>query len=308
MSNWLCQKRGNMRWYVYSILSSLSFVGLYLCIKWLTTKGFAPKQILLFMVGFALIGFFGATSPYLHSIVNSDRFFSFLGAATFAGIFASIGHWADFEAIGRAPNPGYATSIRNTSILPVTILSVIVFDSPFHLIRLVGIFLILTGIIALLIERKTESKEGENGKQAKKSWVPRAFIALTCYTFSVLGIKKATLLGFAPPEICLIIYIINFIFFFVICRKELRSYFEDKIRLKFFLPIVFICAFFAFTVNLLNFKAISLAPNPGYHEAIRNTNVLFITLLAIPLFSASINKQKMIGIVSTVAGIVVLVI
>jgi len=235
-----------MLWYVYSILSSLSFVGLYLCIKWLTTKGFAPKQILLFMVGFALIGFFGATVSSLHSVVNSDKFSSFLGAATFAGIFASIGHWADFEAIGRAPNPGYATSIRNTSILPVTILSVIVFDSSFHLIRLVGIFLI--------------------------------------------------------------IYSINFIFFFVICRKELRSYFEDKIRLKFFLPVVFICAFFAFTVNLLNIKAISLAPNPGYHEAIRNTNVLFITLLAIPLFSASINKQKMIGIVSTVAGIVVLVI
>jgi drug/metabolite transporter (DMT)-like permease len=259
------------------------------------------------MVGFALIGFFGATAPYLHNIVNSDRFFSFFGAVTFAGIFTSIGHWADFEAISRAPNPGYATSIRNTSILPVTILSVIVFGSPFHLIRLVGIFLILAGIIALLIEKKIESKEGENGHQVKKSWVPQAFIALTSYTLAVLGMKKATLLGFAPPEICLFIYIINFIFFFVICRKEIKIYFEDKIRLKFFLPVVLICAFFAFTVNLLNIKAISLAPNPGYHEAIRNTNVLFITLLAIPLFSASINKQKMIGIVSTVAGIVVLV-
>ncbi len=297
-----------MPWYVYSILSSFSFVGLYLCIRWLTSKGFAPKQILLFMVGFALIGFFGATVPSLHSVVNSDKFSSFLGAATFAGIFASIGHWADFEAIGRAPNPGYATSIRNTSILPVTILSVILFDSPFQLIRLVGIFLIFTGMIVLLIERKTELNEGENGHSVKKSWVPQAFIAMTCYTLAVLGMKKATLLGFAPPEICLVIYIINFIFFFVICRNELKSYFEDKIRLKFFLPIVLICAFFAFTVNLLNIKAISLAPNPGYHEAIRNTNVLFITLLAIPLFSASINKQKMIGIVSTVAGIVVLVI
>ena len=297
-----------MPWYVYSILSSLFFVGLYLCIKWLTTRGFAPKQILLFMVGFALIGFFGATVPSLYSVVNSDKFSSFLGAATFAGIFASIGHWADFEAIGRAPNPGYATSIRNTSILPVTILSVILFGSPFHLIRLVGIFLILTGTIVLLIERKTELNEGENGHQVKKSWVPQAFIALTCYTLAVLGMKKATLLGFAPPEICLVIYIINFIFFFVICRNDLKSYFEDKIRLKFFLPIVFICAFFAFTVNLLNIKAISLAPNPGYHEAIRNTNVLFITLLAIPLFSASINKQKMIGILSTVTGIVILVI
>ena len=88
----------------------------------------------------------------------------------------------------------------------------------------------------------------------------------------------------------------------------MKGYFEDKIRLKFFLPVVLLCAFFAFSLNLLNIKAISLAPNPGYHDAIRNTNVLFITLLAIPLFSASLNKQKMIGIVCTVMGIVVLVI
>jgi len=297
-----------MPWYVYSILSSLSFVGLYLCIKWLTTKGFAPKQILLFMVGFALIGFLGVSAPYLHGIVNSDKFFSFLGAVTFAGVFSSIGHWADFEAIGRAPNPGYATSIRNASILPVTLLSVIVFDSPFQLIRLVGILLILIGIMALLIERKTESKEAENGQQVKKSWIPQAFIALTGYTLAVLGMKKATLLGFAAPEICLFIYIINFIFFFVICRKEIKSYFADKIRLKSFLPIVLICAVFAFTVNLLNIKAISLAPNPGYHEAIRNTNVLFITLLSIPLFSASITKRHLGGIAGIVAGIIVLVI
>jgi len=185
---------------------------------------------------------------------------------------------------------------------------VLLFDSPFHLIKLLGIFLILAGIIALLIERKADSNEGENRQPAKKSWVPQAFIALAGYTLTVFGIKKATLLGFAPPEICLCIYIVNFIFFLVICRKEFRSYFGDKIRLRFFLPIVLACAFFAFIINLLNIKGISLAPNPGYHEAIRNTNVLFITLLAIPLFSASINKQKLIGIVSTVAGIVVLVI
>lgn len=297
-----------MPWYVYSILSSFSFVGLYLCIRWLTSKGFAPKQILLFMVGFALIGFFGATAPSLHRVINSDNFLSFLAAATFAGIFASIGHWADFEAIGRAPNPGYATSIRNSSVLPVTILSVFLFDSSFDFLKLLGILLILPGIIALLIERKTFREKKEGGPASKKPWVPMAFIALASYTLTVFGMKKATLLGFAPPEICLCIYIVNFIFFLVVCRKELRGYFQDKTKLRFFLPVVLGCAFFAFAVNLLNVKGIALAPNPGYHEAIKNTNVLFVTLLAVPLFSASINKQKMIGVVSIVAGIIILVI
>jgi hypothetical protein len=93
-----------------------------------------------------------------------------------------------------------------------------------------------------------------------------------------------------------------------ICRRDFKSYFRDKIRLKFFLPLAFACAFFAFGVNLLNVKGIELAPNPGYHEAIRSTNVLFITFFSIPLFSASMDKQKIIGVICTVVGTFILVI
>ncbi len=298
-----------MPWFVYSILSSFLFVGLYLGIRWLTDRGFAPKQILLFMIGFALLGFFAATAPSLHMVLRSEKFLSFLAAGTFAGIFSSIGHWADFEAIKRAPNPGFSTSIRNSSILPVTLFSVFLFQSQFHFIKLAGIFLILAGIVALVIQRKPSSQEKRIRDSAPKNyWVPLAFIALAGYTLTVLGMKKATLLGFSPPEICLCIYIVNFLFFSFICRKDVRDYFQDKAKLRFFLPVVLSCAFFAFAVNLLNVKGIELAPNPGYHEAIRNTNVLFITFLAIPLFSASMDKQKILGVISTVVGIFILVI
>ena len=92
-----------MPWFAYSILSACLFVGLYLCIRWLTDRGFSPRQILLFMVGFALLGFLGATVPAFPRILNSENFLGFLAAGTFAGISSSIGHWADFEAIKRAP-------------------------------------------------------------------------------------------------------------------------------------------------------------------------------------------------------------
>lgn len=298
-----------MPWFIYSILSACLFVGLYLCIRWLTDRGFAPRQILLFLIGFALLGFLAATAPSLPRVLRSENFFGFLAAATFAGIFSSIGHWADFEAIKRAPNPGFSTSIRNCSILPVTLISAVVFHSQFHFLKLGGVFLILAGIIALVIQRKPSSQEPRlRPPNQKNDWVYLAFIALAGYTLTVLGMKKATLLGFSPPEICLCIYIVNFLFFTFICRKDVRGYFQDKTRLRFFLPVVFACAFFAFAVNLLNVKGIELAPNPGYHEAIRNTNVLFLTFLAIPLFSASMDKQKILGVISTVVGILILVI
>jgi len=298
-----------MPWFVYSILSSFLFVGLYLGIRWLTDKGFAPKQILLFLIGFALLGFLGATAPFLGEVLSSEKFFSFLAAGTFAGIFSSIGHWADFEAIKRAPNPGFSTSIRNSSILPVTLFSVVLFHSQFHFLKLGGVLLILVGIAVLVTQRKPSSQEDRTRPPTQKNlWVPLSFIALAGYTLTVLGMKKATLLGYSPPEICLCIYIVNFLFFTFLCRRDIRGYFQDKTRLRFFLPVVFACAFFAFAVNLLNVKGIELAPNPGYHEAIRNTNVLFLTFLSIPLFSASMDKQKILGVIITVVGILVLVI
>jgi drug/metabolite transporter (DMT)-like permease len=190
----------------------------------------------------------------------------------------------------------------------VTLLSVVLFQSQFHLLKLGGVFLILAGIIALVIQRKPSSQEERTRPPAQKNyWVSLSFIALAGYTLTVLGMKKATLLGFSPPEICLCIYIVNFLFFTFLCRKDIRGYFQEKTRLRFFLPVVFACAFFAFAVNLLNVKGIELAPNPGYHEAIRNTNVLFLTFLAIPLFSASMDKQKILGVVSTVVGMLILV-
>jgi drug/metabolite transporter (DMT)-like permease len=298
-----------MPWFAYSILSACLFVGLYLCIRWLTDRGFAPKQILLFLIGFALLGFLGATVPSLPKVLNSTNFLGFLAAGTFAGISSSIGHWADFEAIKRAPNPGFSTSIRNSSILPVTILSVFLFHSPFHSEKLLGVFLILAGVFALIIQKQAPAGgKGIRSNNNGNYWILLAFVALTGYTLTVFGMKKAVLLGFSPPEICLLIYIVNFIFFLFICRRDFKSYFQDKARFKFFLPLAFACAFFAFGVNLLNVKGIELAPNPGYHEAIRSTNVLFITFLSIPLFSASIDKQKIIGVICTVVGTFILVI
>jgi drug/metabolite transporter (DMT)-like permease len=297
-----------MPWFAYSILSAGLFVGLYLCIRWLTEKGFAPKQILLFMIGFALLGFLGITVPSLPRVLNSENFLGFLAAGIFAGLSSSIGHWADFESIKRAPNPGFSTSIRNSSILPVTILSAFFFNSPFQVEKLLGVFLILAGVIALILQRQSASGGKWIGnKDSGNVWVTLALAALTGYTLTVLGMKKAILLGFSPPEICLVIYIVNFIFFLFICRRDFKSYFQDRTRLRFFLPLAFACAFFAFGVNLLNVKGIELAPNPGYHEAIRSTNVLFITFLSIPLFSASMDKQKIIGVICTVGGTFILV-
>lgn len=297
-----------MPWYLYSLLTSLSLVGLYLGIKWLTSRAFEPKQILLFMIGFATLGFLGVAASSLPTVVKADRFPGFLAAGTFAGFFAAIGHWADFEAIKRAPNPGLATAIRNSSVLPVIVLSVFLFSSAFDALKLLGAALVLTGVVALVVERRAASRGSEVRGAADTRWVGLAFTAVASYTLMVLGIKKATLLGFAAPEICLWIYVVNLMFFAVVCRAELASYARQTARLKILVPAGVVCGLFAVAANLLNVEGLALAPNPGYHEAIRSTNVLFVTLLAVPLFAARIDARKGFGVVMIVAGVCVLVV
>jgi drug/metabolite transporter (DMT)-like permease len=187
------------------------------------------------------------------------------------------------------------------------LLSVIIFNSELNPWKLAGAVVILAGIMGLVVDVKASSvQKGKNGSEGK-GWVLLSMSALACYTLMVFAIKKATLLGLAPPEICAGIYIINLVFFTVLNRKEMKDYFADKAGLKRFLPVVFLTAVFAVAANMFNVKGLETAPNPGYHEAIRNTNILLVTLVSVPLFSARIDGFKLAGVVTILLGIILLV-
>jgi drug/metabolite transporter (DMT)-like permease len=297
-----------MAWYHYSISTSLSLVGLILCIRWLTNRGYQPKQILLFMVAIALVVFLGIAWPGLSDLYNSEHFLISLLFTVLAGVFASIGHWSDFEAIKRAPNPGYATALRNCSILPVIFLSVFLFNSELSPWKLAGAVVILAGIMGLVVDVRGNSPRIGEADPGRKRWILLSLVALSSYTLAVFAIKKATLLGLGPAEICAGIYIINLVFFAFLNRKEMKGYFADKAVLKRFLPVICLTVFFAVTSNLLNIKGLELTPNPGYHEAIRNTNILLVTLLSVPLFSARLDGFKLAGVVTILLGIILLVV
>ena len=102
--------------------------------------------------------------------------------------------------------------------------------------------------------------------------------------------------------------IINLVFFAVLNRKEMKGYFADKVGLKRFVPVVFLTAVFAVAANLFNVKGLESTPNPGYHEAIRNTNILLVTLVSAPLFSSRIDGFKLAGVVTILLGIILLVV
>ena len=295
-----------MPWYIYSILASLSFVGMVLCTRYLGNKDFSSKQILLFLSGFAFFEFLAINTGTLNSIWESEHFSAFIVIMTIASIFAVIGNWADFTAVIKAPNPGFVGAIKNSNVLLIVFFSVFIFGSSLSLTKLLGVLFVIGGIIAVVIEKKNISI-----KQAEKlflRWDVLAVMGALSFTIFVLGIKKASQIGFSSPQINLFLFGFNFLAFTILNRKEIKDYFRDTVKLKNFLPIAFLAATFSFVANIFNIKGIAIAPNPGYHESIKNTQILFTTLLSVPLLGASLSKQKLLGVIVVLVGIIILVI
>jgi uncharacterized membrane protein len=295
-----------MPWYIYSILASLSFAGMVLCTRYLGNKGFSSRQILLFLLGFAFFGFLAINSGTLNSIWESESLWSFIGIMTIASIFAVVGNWTDFTAIIKAPNPGFVVAITNSNVLLIVFFSVLIFGSSLSSVKLLGVLLIIGGISALVIEKKNTFT-----KQTEKSflrWDVLAAIGALSSAIMVLGLKKASQIGFSSPQINLFLFGFNFLAFAILNRKEVKNYFRDTVKLKSFLPVVFLAATFSFIANIFNIKGMAIAPNLGYHESIKNTQILFTTLLSVPLVGASLSKQKLLGVVMVLVGTIILVI
>jgi drug/metabolite transporter (DMT)-like permease len=223
-----------------------------------------------------------------------------------AGIFSALGNWVNFTAVIKAPNPGFAGTIKSTNILFITIFSVLIFGSSWSLMKLVGVVLVILGIAALVIDKNHAL--GKKTDKAFLKWDALAFIGALSVTVAILGVKGASQIGFSQSEINLFMFAVNFLAFSFLTRKEVKSYFKDKIRLKGFLPIVFLAAVFSFVGNILNVKGVAAAPNPGYHMAIQNTQILITTLISIPLFGIKFDMRKILGVFIVLFGIIILVV
>ena len=135
-----------MPWYFYSLISSLSFAGMILCVRRLGDFGFSSKQTLLFLTSFSFLGFLGVNLMSPGAIWRSSDIGVFALIMLGAGLCAVAGNWTDFEGIRRAKNPGYAVSIRNGTILSTIVFSSFLFGSPLGASEFGGAILIFIGI------------------------------------------------------------------------------------------------------------------------------------------------------------------
>ncbi|MDO8524709.1 MAG: EamA family transporter [bacterium] len=294
-----------MDWYVYSILAALFFTGMTLCVKKLTTDlKFSSEKILFFLLLFLFIGFLSISFQSLPLVFASDNFLFLLLLTSVGGLFSAIGNWTDFEGIKRAPNAGYAVAIRNFSFVLTIFISTLLFGSEIKFFKLFGAILITAGIIFLIVDKKQTANE----KNSILPWYVFSFSACLAVAIVILITKKATLLStdFSIQSINLFIVGFCLLFLSFFNLKKLRGYFTEKENLKVFFLFTASATVFSFLGNIVKIIGLDLAPNPGYSEAIVKTDLLFITILSAKLFSAKLNKYKLLGIFVILIGLIIL--
>lgn len=130
-------------WFISGLSSALCFAAMILVYKKLLLMGLKPLVLNLFLFGFVFIGFaiwnFSTkTAPNLNL-----KIILFL---LLAAVFSLFGNYLDTMAVKLAPNPGYATTLKATQIIFISLLAPIFFRSSLGLVPLLGIVLVLAGM------------------------------------------------------------------------------------------------------------------------------------------------------------------
>lgn len=292
-----------MPWYVFSFLALVSLAGMTLCVRALTDRGVPAPHVLFLLVAFVFAGFLAVNIIHPSSVWQSPVLGTFLFAISIAGATSVVGNWFGFEAIRRAPNPGYAVAFKNVSVLPVAFLSLSLFGSEWDPIRFLGVLGVLIGLFFLI---GRASLDGET-PSTEKPWYLFSLVAVSAFTVTVLATKWG--LGLAGSQFYVvnaIIFGINFLALGVILRRKLPRVLFLRKRHK-ALAALLLASAFSFTANTFSLYGLQSAPNPAYHEAIKNLGAPLVASVAFVFFSASLTRRKIFGVLLIVLGATVII-
>lgn len=296
-----------MQWYVYSIIAMVSFSAMMLTIRKIRDAGFSSMQANVFLFGFVLLGFGFLIGDELSQALESTNLWQALIFLAGASMCAIMANYADFKAVGLSPNPGYSQAIKNSNILSITIISVLVFNLSLDMPKIAGTLMIMAGICILVLFNQNSPKNEQRRENSRFPWYIYSFATVIFFTAMILILKKMTLTGFSSIQINFFLFGFSFLGFVALGYREARSAFGNA-KFRMFLKLIFLASVFSLIGNYFDIEAIKLAPNPGYAQAIKNANVLMITMFSARFLSSEFSLRGIMGVAIVFTGIILLVV
>jgi drug/metabolite transporter (DMT)-like permease len=137
----------------------------------------------------------------------------------------------------------------------------------------------------------------------KTNWIFLAFVALSCFSVLVSIITVLTKRGLPLPFILMCAFGVSMVLYFAQTWMATRFSFEVSLQSLLLLLLVGVLAFIG---NWAQFQAAGLAPNPGLAIAVVSLQSGLIALIAVIFFKEKLTLLQTLGLVVTMAGIMLI--
>lgn len=135
-----------LNWFTLALSSAFLMTIVVLIVKRGLNEGISSWTWLMYYYAFASI----LIGVYLFSTKGSTKVSGFLlGLLVVAAILGILGNVASTQSIKLAPNPGYAMAIVGSQTLLILIASIFLFKSEFTILKGLGTFLVVAGVVLL---------------------------------------------------------------------------------------------------------------------------------------------------------------
>jgi drug/metabolite transporter (DMT)-like permease len=211
-------------------------------------------------------------------------------------VFSYLGNAMSMVSIKLAPNGGYSLVLSKSYVVLTSILAVPLFGAQLTVPAIIAIGLIVGSSAFIMINPRVAHRAKSN------SWVLLALGAFLCWAFLSLSAKH--LISQGIPTLVFLTYVFAIATTCIVIEMKLRKI-NLGIITKQIQPFMLI-GVAATGFNFFNFYAISLAPNVGYVNATNAASIGAVTALSVILFKDELTRQKLIGTIGVIAGLLLL--
>jgi drug/metabolite transporter (DMT)-like permease len=282
-----------MDWFISSILAIFAISAGWLSLKYAQNKGESNEDALIKYISFVILAVLVWIFFNKIPLVISNPFHIFL--LILAAVAASASNLILMKSFKKSSNQGLSLSLFSTQIIWLTLISFIFLNGSLSFLSVFGIFLIFFGIMAMYLKNSG----------GKFRWGVLALLAgiLATIYWVLVRIVQITDPSLSP-SIILLYVVVPQLFIFIIVRKKKAFSFSGN----FFLPsiILAIGGIIGAVGNSLSIFAVSVAPNPGYSQAITSSYVLLNLFASGILFKSKLEKKQIIAAILIFIGIVII--
>ncbi|MFH1326520.1 MAG: EamA family transporter [archaeon] len=133
-------------WILYGLGAAISFSAMALVIKKLLVLKISPLIVNTLLFGLVTLGYgFWIASTDTKIEINLIIILFLI----LAGFFSILSSYFDVVSMKFAPNPGYSSALKASSLVLITIFSVFLFSSDFSLLKFIGIIIVVGGIFLI---------------------------------------------------------------------------------------------------------------------------------------------------------------